>query len=552
MRVERYQELVLAADVAERDEEGAVQSFDVRVFASPAGEGAPVRREVPQDLQRPLSRLDRRQLEPPAILGLGEALADLLLPAGARELLVRSLDRLAPGEGLRLRLRLPPELAGLPWEYLYVARAQGEKDATGFLALDPRLSIARHEALAVAAEADAGPRPRRLVAALSSPVADGYVPLDLDRERQVIESATAGVEGLRVDVLADVTAEGLADALAEGADLFHFAGHGVFEQSGLGVRPGSVAGHGSIVLQDAAGNPAHMAADQLAVNLRGRGVQLVVLGACETAKRDEEHLWSGVVAALMEAGIPAVVAMQYRVWDDAAIAFARALYRGLAAGLPLDQAVSLGRLQVFNLVHPRQDGLWREWGVPVLYLRTAGDMALPTIQDPAAQVAAADALTVVAELRVAEIGPHGTYVGVEAGAIKGGSIESHLAVGRSQGQATLVEAEKVSGGEIRSTAEVDRLEAGKITGVRVGSLGGRPPTSPATPATANDDATVAGAPTARACTHCGANLAAGSKFCSNCGTAAPAGPRFCTQCGAELASATRFCGQCGAAAGLAG
>ena len=37
-----------------------------------------------------------------------------------------------------------------------------------------------------------------------------------------------------------------------------------------------------------------------ASGLRGRGVRLVVLGACETAKRDEQQAWSGVVAAPAE------------------------------------------------------------------------------------------------------------------------------------------------------------------------------------------------------------------------------------------------------------
>ena len=53
-----------------------------------------------------------------------------------------------------------------------------------------------------------------------------------------------------------------------------------------------------------------MPPDQLAVNLRGRGVQLVVLGACQTGRLDEQNVWSGVEAALMEASTPATVAMQ--------------------------------------------------------------------------------------------------------------------------------------------------------------------------------------------------------------------------------------------------
>lgn len=577
MTIKTYRDFVLAADVAERGPDGLVRTFDVRVFASPAGEGAPLRRELPDDLGKVLGRLDRRKLDLPGIIGLGEALADLLLPAGPREMLVRSLERLEAGEGLRLRLRLPPELAGLPWEYLYVQRAHGEKDATGFLALDPRLSIARHEALAVAAEADDSPRPRRLVAALSSPTAEGWAPLDLGKERAVIEAATAGVPNLAVDVLPEATAEGLLDALVAGADVFHFAGHGVFEQTGLGVRPGALTGQGSLVLMNAAGGPAPMAADQLAVNLRGRGVQVVVLGACETAKRDEEQAWSGVAAALMEAGIPAVVAMQFRVWDDAAIAFARALYGALAAGLSLDEAVSLGRLQVFNLVHPRRDGFWREWGVPVLYLRAGSDITLSTIADPAARAAAAAAARVVAELRVKEIGPGAVYVGVEAGALAGGSVLSYLGAGSIAGDATLVEAEFMTGGEVTSRSEVDRIEqGGRLTGVRLGQLGGPTPAAsvnpgsaagtsapqptpqpagPVAPPSAPASQTPSSAPPSGAatagsvCTGCGAGLAAGAKFCSACGTPVPAGPRFCSQCGAKLGAGAKFCGECGTAAG---
>ena len=512
MAIAHYHDLVLAADVAERDADGLATSFDVRVFSSPAGEGPTVRRELPADLGRAVGHLDRRKLDPDGVIALGEVLADLLLPSGARELLVRSLERLTPGEGLRLRLRLPLELAGLPWEYLYIQRAHGEKDATGFLALDPRLSIVRHEALAIPADVDATPRPRRLVAALASPTASGWAPLNLDREREVIAAATADVPGLSVDVVTDATATSLLDSLAAGADAFHFAGHGVFEQTGLGVRQGSVTGRGALVLTDGVGGAATMAADQLAVNLRGRGVQMVVLGACETAKRDEESAWSSVAASIMEGGIPALVAMQFKVLDDAAITFARALYQALSAGLSLDEAVSLGRLHVFNEVHPRQDGSWREWGVPVLYLRSGpgAGPSLATIEDPDARAAAAAAARIVADLRVQAIGAGAVYVGVEAGVLSGGSVESHLTAGRVAGTATLVDAGTIGGGDVTARADVESLEdGGRLTGVKLGRLEGGE---------------------------------AGGE------TQASSGPRFCAQCGAKVAGA-RFCSECGTPVG---
>ncbi len=135
------------------------------------------------------------------------------------------------------------------------------------------------------------------------------------------------------------------------------------------------------------GNAEPIPADQLAVNLIGSHLQLVVLSACETGKRDAQNLWSGVVSALTEAEVPAVVAMQFSIWDKAAITFAHDFYQIIAAGLPLDYAVSEARRAIFNLCNPLKDHndrskYWRDWGVPVLYLQTVGDFSLPSIIEP--------------------------------------------------------------------------------------------------------------------------------------------------------------------------
>jgi hypothetical protein len=78
--------------------------------------------------------------------------------------------------------------------------------------------------------------------------------------------------------------------------------------------------------------------------------------------------------------------MQYKIWDQSAIAFSQSFYKALAAGLPLDQAVSLARIAVFNLCDSIKDELqrqsfWRDWGVPVLYCRTKENFVLPAIKD---------------------------------------------------------------------------------------------------------------------------------------------------------------------------
>ena len=84
------------------------------VLRSPAGEGLPVARKIPLDLPVLLTKLERRQLDIPGVIALGEALADLLLPDSLRDLFTRSLDRLDHDEGLRLRLRPAIRPGGYP------------------------------------------------------------------------------------------------------------------------------------------------------------------------------------------------------------------------------------------------------------------------------------------------------------------------------------------------------------------------------------------------------------------------------------------------------
>ena len=103
MSIDEYLDFSLAAEDVEKDAEG-IHGFTVRVFSSPAGRSEPQPRTMPADLRRYLGHLERRKLDVDSIVGLGEALADLLLPEPVRALFVESLDALGPGQGLRLRL----------------------------------------------------------------------------------------------------------------------------------------------------------------------------------------------------------------------------------------------------------------------------------------------------------------------------------------------------------------------------------------------------------------------------------------------------------------
>jgi len=377
MMITKYCDFVLVVD-REGNNESNVRQLSVRVLQSPAGESQTEIVAISLDLKKEVRKLEKRDLDTANIIALGEELGNLLLPNQARKLFINSLHRLQSDEGLRLRLKLESSLASIPWEYLYIPDLSGGKrDSTGFCALHPKISLVRHELVSIPVQLNTSPKVRRLLVALASPQDKGL--LDIAKERENIESALKDIPGIKAEFLENATAEGLSEQLIPGTDIFHFAGHGEFKISELDTRRGFI----SLLSED--GKAALMSAEQLAMNLRDRGVQLVVLGACNTGQRDEQSAWDGVVAALIRVGIPAAVAMQYKIWDKSAIAFSRSFYKALAAGLTLDQAVAAGRLAVFNLCESlpeeKKQLYWRDWGVPVLYWRREGNFVLPAIMD---------------------------------------------------------------------------------------------------------------------------------------------------------------------------
>ncbi len=399
--------------------------FKVRVLSSPAGEMRP-EESVPvsyddRQLQASLQQLDSRALDRSGLVALGRALALLLLPpkqagaaTGVRDLLAASLAEVGVDGGLRLRLRLPAMLAPIPWEYVYVERAGGGEGMDGFLALDPRVAIVRHEALAALAPAPLTGGPIKVVAALAS--AEGLPPLDLARERADLEQALGGQPGIEPLFLPDATLDELQAALP-GAEIFHFAGHGTFNRQ-VGDLPGTYTGSGALALYD---QPVD--AEQLGVNLRGSGVRLAVLGGCETGRRDGVSVWSGVAPALVKAEIPAVVANQFPIRDDCAIAFGKHFYQALVGGMSIERAVAAGRLAAYNA---DKDG--RDWGVPVLYLRAADGRLFGGAADAGVREQARAGAHAVIDVHVGQLGAGGEVLGAQ-GKVGAGTLAVTVKVG---------------------------------------------------------------------------------------------------------------------------
>ena len=366
-----YRSLILEAfDYTKADD---VESFTVRIFDSPAGgmnKSEAVTVTLQPDLRKRIRRLEKGDLTLQELIALGEELSDAILPARVRTLYRDSRKSLPENEGLRIRLMLDTyALADIPWEFCYLGDQDtppDQKDYKGFLGLDVGVSILRDPVLEQPRLElkPIGDQGLRMVVLLANP--QGTVELNLEKERQNIVDAVADVKDLSVYYCPEGTVDQLQKAMIEGAHIFHYAGHGNFH-----LQPGTKTGQGSLALTDANGNEKPFSAENLALILNQRGVRLAVLGACKSGRVDQINAWTGIAPALTRAGIPAVIGMQYSIEDHNAVLFSRSLYQGLAAGQSIDEAVSEGRRSI--KVHSGDGDVERDWGAPVLYLRTEGD-----------------------------------------------------------------------------------------------------------------------------------------------------------------------------------
>lgn len=370
-------------------------TFQVRVLSSPAGEMRPEEAiSVAYDdkqLQATIDQLDTRAMGHKELVEFGRQLASWLLPpkqagadVGVRDLYTASLQQVGPDHGLRLCLRLPSQLAALPWEYMYIDPPGGGDGMYGFLALNRRVAIVRYEPLPVPQTPLLVTGTVKIVVALASP--PDLPPLNLAQEKADLKEALSKQPNLEVEYLDQATSTDLQSHIHDAA-VFHFAGHGIFVEK-MGTQRGTYDGSGSLALTDTT-----IGEEQMGILLHG-SLRLAVLGACESGRRGEVNTWSGVATLLVQGEIPAVVANQFSILDVCAIAFHQQFYEAaLVGGLSIEEAVTCGRIAAYL-----KDPQGRDWGTAVLYLRSGDGHLFAGADDPAIRQKAQDSTRLWSDL----------------------------------------------------------------------------------------------------------------------------------------------------------
>jgi hypothetical protein len=331
--------------------------------------------------QSALRQIEHGTCELDQLKDIGAQLWESLLPEGIRESVEKLRMEQVDGDArLTVRLDLPPELEGLPWEALF------DMQRLHFLATHPRGAIVRHPPERVripgARLRPAGPLRVLVVIPEGSGLGVAHEWNRIQLALQAAAPALAGGAPARLD--GPVTPDRLASKLEEqGWDIVHIIGHGRVEADGSPA----------IRLNAEDGGETWTPGDAFRLAFETNPPRLVVLNCCLGGAPDPRRSFAGLGPLLLAGGVRAVVAMRYEIEDNAAIAFASAFYTTLAAGPSagcVDVAVTRGRAA---LQRNFSRGSPRSFATPLLFLAPGEGrlfdlaVAAPTVAATPVQVA---------------------------------------------------------------------------------------------------------------------------------------------------------------------
>ncbi|MEM9815289.1 MAG: CHAT domain-containing protein [Cyanobacteria bacterium P01_D01_bin.6] len=269
-------------------------------------------------------------------------------------------------EILRLRLGLKDSrLQRLPWEVL--RNDQSPITTRGnqtFARYGADLLVTQTAELSTLSGVD---ETIRVLMVIASPQDQDHLKLlqEVQHVQAILKAATPQQSTIQIDILEQPDRRQLAQQLEHGNyQVLHYAGHSDFGRNG---------GDLSLVNRQT-GLTERLSGDDLAGLLVNNHVALTIFNSCRsghTAGDDADMDWrqQNLVQALVNRGVPSVIAMAERIPDAVAIAFTQLFYQNLRRGFPIDVGLSRTRQGLIASFGSDQ----HYWALPILYLHPEFD-----------------------------------------------------------------------------------------------------------------------------------------------------------------------------------
>lgn len=272
---------------------------------------------------------------------------------------------------LRLRIGMKDDrLQQLPWEALH---ARSLPLATGTDVIFSRYILARQHGSASIKPAASSKQVLRILMVIASP--SDQERLELKQEVHHLQSElhpedigyAASDDATLLDVQLKILEQPDRAELTQELDrgnyhVLHYAGH-----SNLGNAGGDL-----YLVSHQTGLTERLSGEDLAGLLVNNGIKLAVFNSCRGGySAGSEQGWQerNLAQALVNRGLPSVIAMSDRIPDRVAITFTQLLYRNLKKGQSIDLSLNRTRQGLISAYGSHQF----YWALPTLYMQPSFD-----------------------------------------------------------------------------------------------------------------------------------------------------------------------------------
>ncbi|MEO1391827.1 MAG: CHAT domain-containing protein [Cyanobacteria bacterium J06634_5] len=326
------------------------------------------RHTIPTSAVRSGARSTSEASATPTLVHLGQALHDELFKGQLHDSWVTA-QGVAQNRQDLLRLRIGMKenrLQQLPWEALH---AGTRPLATGTDVIFSRYILDRRQGHSVPPTKVGSGQVLRILMVIASP--DDQERLELKQEVYHLQSELHPDSADQDDLLLDVQLKileqpGRAELTQElergNYQVLHYAGH-----SNLGNAGGDL-----YLVSRQTGLTERLSGEDLAGLLVNNGIKLAVFNSCRGGySSGTEQGWQerNLAQALVNRGVPGVIAMTERIPDHVAITFTQLLYRNLKKGQSIDLSLNRTRQGLISAYGSHQF----YWALPTLYMQPSFD-----------------------------------------------------------------------------------------------------------------------------------------------------------------------------------